>query len=176
MIGSIRVDLHSKLPVVQKIHHYHPQISLNVPSSPKTCGVVFCIVSPKVKNHKAGKNIYPRLKAHNSLTHQSHIQYWEDLISAHAPFHSAATSDDKKTFPLLVAAFNKDETQLPQCFYCIFSADKKKSIFIFSLMHCVNFYLMFLAASYWQLRHLRVKAAVPFRFRHCCKTKTLEVK
>lgn len=69
MIGSIRVDLHSKLPLVQKIHHYQPKIGLNVASSPKTCGMVLSIVSPEVRNHKAGKNIYPGLKAHSALIH-----------------------------------------------------------------------------------------------------------
>lgn len=35
----------------------------------KTCDVVFSAVSPEVKNYKAGKNIYSRLKAHNSQSH-----------------------------------------------------------------------------------------------------------
>lgn len=71
MNGSMRVDLHSKTACCakKKIHHYQPEISLNIPSSPKACGWVFFIVSPEVKNHKAGKNIYPGLKAHNPLTH-----------------------------------------------------------------------------------------------------------
>lgn len=35
----------------------------------KTCDVVLSAVSPEVKKYKAGKNIYSRLKAHNSGSH-----------------------------------------------------------------------------------------------------------
>lgn len=70
--------------------------------------MVFSIVSPEVKNHKAGKNIYPRLKAHNSPTHTEPY-----LALGRLDLNFAATGDDKKTFTLLVGPFNNDEIQLP---------------------------------------------------------------
>lgn len=68
MISSIREDLHSKLPVVQKKKSYLGYVLMYLEVQ-KTCDVVFSAVSPEVKNYKAGKNIYSRLKAHNSRSH-----------------------------------------------------------------------------------------------------------
>lgn len=68
MIGSIRVDLHTKLPLVQKKSIITNLRQVLVYLAVQKHVVLF-IVSPEVKNHKAGKNIYPRLKACNPLIH-----------------------------------------------------------------------------------------------------------